>query len=425
MSPSTQGVLHLALLLRLLLLTSVILDNVDALDNGLARLPPIGWISGERFSCLTDCDNYPDDCISERLIRSMADVMSLPSFQRAGFKYIIVDDCWMDRNRDSSGKLQADVRRFPSGIQDLISYVHSKNLRIGLYLDLGNQTCGGYPGSKGNFSLDAQTLASWEVDLVKAGACGVANYADCNSAYPEFGRQLNMTGRQILYHCDWPGAIYAKGGGQVSNFGDISRTCNLFKAYGGTIQDIWDTMADVFKYYSDTSYLFRDWIRPGSYSDADQLLMGNFGLSNDQQRFQMAFWSLIMSPLFVSTDLRTLGPDSKRILLNRRVIDVNQDPLADMPTQIQAQGQLYIWKKRLSLPGAFAVGLFYTNIFGQPSRASFRLSDYNIVEAVAYNVTDILTGLNYGLYKPWHTLDCEVNPMGARLLRFDPVDEFV
>lgn len=64
--------------------------------------------------------------------------------------------------------------------------------------------------------------------------------------------------------------------------------------------------------------------------------MGNFGLSNDQQRFQMAFWSLIMSPLFVSTDLRTLGPDSKRILLNRRVIDVNQDPLADMPTQIQA-----------------------------------------------------------------------------------------
>lgn len=72
--------------------------------------------------------DWPIDCLhdrrcSERLIRSMADVMSLPSFQRAGFKYIIVDDCWMDRNRDSSGKLQADVRRFPSGIQDLISYV--------------------------------------------------------------------------------------------------------------------------------------------------------------------------------------------------------------------------------------------------------------------------------------------------------------
>lgn len=35
----------------------------EGLDNGLARLPPIGWMSGERFGCQTDCDNYPNDCI--------------------------------------------------------------------------------------------------------------------------------------------------------------------------------------------------------------------------------------------------------------------------------------------------------------------------------------------------------------------------
>lgn len=60
---------------------------------------------------------------SERLVKSMADVMSLSSFRKAGFRYIVLDDCWQDRNRDSSGKLQADIRRFPSGIQDLIAYV--------------------------------------------------------------------------------------------------------------------------------------------------------------------------------------------------------------------------------------------------------------------------------------------------------------
>lgn len=63
--------------------------------------------------------------------------------------------------------------------------------------------------------------------------------------------------------------------------------------------------------------------------------MGNYGLSIDQQRFQMAFWSLVMSPLFVSTDLRTISGESKRILLNQRVLQINQDPLAEMAKQVQ------------------------------------------------------------------------------------------
>lgn len=50
----------------------------------------------------------------------------------------------------------------------------------------------------------------------------------------------------------------------------------------------------------------------------------------------MAFWSIVNSPLFVSTDLRTISAESKRILLNQRVIQVNQDPLAEMARQVQA-----------------------------------------------------------------------------------------
>ena len=34
-----------------------------ALDNGLARLPPMGWMSSERFGCNVNCEDYPDDCI--------------------------------------------------------------------------------------------------------------------------------------------------------------------------------------------------------------------------------------------------------------------------------------------------------------------------------------------------------------------------
>ena len=33
------------------------------LNNGLARTPPMGWMTWERFRCNTDCENDPDNCI--------------------------------------------------------------------------------------------------------------------------------------------------------------------------------------------------------------------------------------------------------------------------------------------------------------------------------------------------------------------------
>ena len=47
----------------LLLALSSSITNVKALDNGLARTPPMGWLSWERFRCNTDCENDPDNCI--------------------------------------------------------------------------------------------------------------------------------------------------------------------------------------------------------------------------------------------------------------------------------------------------------------------------------------------------------------------------
>lgn len=36
---------------------------VDALDNGLALTPTMGWLHWERFMCNIDCDRDPDNCI--------------------------------------------------------------------------------------------------------------------------------------------------------------------------------------------------------------------------------------------------------------------------------------------------------------------------------------------------------------------------
>jgi len=60
---------------------------------------------------------------SERLIKSTADAMVAHGFSDAGYKYLVIDDCWMDRQRTSDGKLQGDRQRFPSGMPTIIQYV--------------------------------------------------------------------------------------------------------------------------------------------------------------------------------------------------------------------------------------------------------------------------------------------------------------
>ena len=58
-----------------------------------------------------------------------------------------------------------------------------------------------------------------------------------------------------------------------------------------------------------------------------QLIIGNFGLSYEQCKTQMAMWAIFAAPLLMSVDLRTLKPDYKAILQNRQIIAVNQDRL--------------------------------------------------------------------------------------------------
>lgn len=58
-----------------------------------------------------------------------------------------------------------------------------------------------------------------------------------------------------------------------------------------------------------------------------QLVIGNFGLSMDQSRSQMALWAIMAAPLFMSNDLRTLNSGARAILQNKAAISINQDIL--------------------------------------------------------------------------------------------------
>ena len=64
------------------------------------------------------------------------------------------------------------------------------------------------------------------------------------------------------------------------------------------------------------------------------LIIGDFGLSWDQSRAQMAMWAIWSAPLYMSNDLRKLRPEFKAILQNKNVIAINQDKLGIMGKRI-------------------------------------------------------------------------------------------
>lgn len=74
--------------------------------------------------------------------------------------------------------------------------VHSKGLKLGIYADVGKNTCAGYPGSLGYYEKDAQTFADWGVDLLKFDGC----YMD----WTLLGEGELLTGKYYQLLCTLP-----------------------------------------------------------------------------------------------------------------------------------------------------------------------------------------------------------------------------
>jgi alpha-galactosidase len=132
----------------LMLFISAFTTSFGQSFDDLAKTPPMGWNSWNKFRCE----------INEELIRETADSMVESGMMAAGYKYVIIDDCWQV-GRDENGELVPDPERFPSGIKALSDYVHSKGLKFGIYSCAGDLTCQNRPGSRGHEFQDARTFA--------------------------------------------------------------------------------------------------------------------------------------------------------------------------------------------------------------------------------------------------------------------------
>ncbi|XP_059616655.1 alpha-N-acetylgalactosaminidase-like [Phlebotomus argentipes] len=316
----------------------------DGLDNGLARTPPMGWLNWERFRCITDCDQFPDECISEALFKRTADRLVEDGYLALGYEYVIVDDCWMEMERDEDGRLVADRKRFPSGMKALADYMHERGLKFGIYEDYGTKTCAGYPGVLNHMEIDAQTFADWGVDYVKLDGC-YSEVEDMDIGYPEFGRLLNETGRPMVYSCSWP--VYQEVNGIIPNYEAMKAACNLWRNWYD-IDDSWESVRTITKYFANNQDRIQNVAGPGHWNDPDMLIIGNFGLSIDQSKAQMAIWAILAAPLLMSNDLDRIRPEFREILQNREIIAVNQDPLGMQGRRIRYTNNIEVWVRPIT-----------------------------------------------------------------------------
>ena len=82
------------------------------------------------------------DCINEDLYKDMATRIAEDGFLEAGYNQVSIDDCWPNMERDEkTNRLVGNTTRFPSGIKALGDFMHSKNVRFGIYSDEGTKTC--------------------------------------------------------------------------------------------------------------------------------------------------------------------------------------------------------------------------------------------------------------------------------------------
>lgn len=73
--------------------------------------------------------NNCNTCFSENLFRTMADLLVSEGYAAAGYEYINVDDCWLEKERGFNNELVPDRQRFPRGIRSLSDYVSKLNRR--------------------------------------------------------------------------------------------------------------------------------------------------------------------------------------------------------------------------------------------------------------------------------------------------------
>ena len=292
-------------------LSIILIALAMALSAAAQRTPTMGWSSWNTFALN----------INEDLIRQQADAMHSSGLQEAGYRYINIDDgYWLGRGDD--GRLKLNPMRFPGGMRALVDYIHSLGLKAGIYSDAGDNTCGSGNrqawglgvGFVGHEEQDCQLyFGDWDFDFIKVDWCGGRHLGlNEREQYTKISNAIRNCGKQdIVFNiCRW-----AYPGNWVADVADSWRTT-------GDIYDNWKSVKEILAENLCLSAYCHD----GHYNDMDMLEVGR-SMSQTEDETHFGMWCIMASPLLIGCDMAKIKPTALKLLTNRDLIALNQDPL--------------------------------------------------------------------------------------------------
>ena len=354
----------------------------------LVNTPPMGFNTWNTFG----------GNISDSLVRESADAIVNSGLKDAGYQYVVIDDCWSLKTRDSeTNRIMPDPEKFPHGMKALADYVHAKGLKFGMYSCAGQRTCADYPGSFDHEYLDARTFAEWGVDFLKYDFCYHPRYIQGELLYRRMGMALRESGRDILFSaCNWGSDdvrlwIRSTGAHMFRSTGDIFDTPESFRKIATSQMD---------KLHASGAQCF---------NDMDMLTVGMYGKGNvgvqgcnaADYRSQFALWCLCGVPLMLGCDVRSVDSETLALVKNKQLIAIDQDAECRQPFFLgNPERDKCLTVFRLLDGGRYALGFF--NFDEKDREMSLTFSDVGLSAAsgLAFDFENVLGDLN-GRYREY------------------------
>ncbi|MFD7873407.1 glycoside hydrolase family 27 protein [Streptomyces sp. NPDC059766] len=392
-------------------------------DSGLAPTPYMGWNT-----------YYGLGAPTEDQVRKVADYLVSSGLRDSGYNIVWLDGGWQaDQPRDAeTGRLVASPTRFPSGIPALVTYLHKRGLKAGIYTDAGEYDGGKWCGlgSRGHYTQDARQFAEWKVDAIKADfLCGIGAGLDPGPAFKEFSDAVAKSGRKMLLNVCNP----------LTDDWGMSHTPaqdahNTF-VYGPTTADSWRTGTDI-AWGSPTAGEWPNILRnmdanawhpeaqgPGRWNDPDYLIPmrkladGGYELDQEESTTQFVMWAEMASPLMLGSDPRTLSQSMLDTLRNPEIIAVDQDPLGIQGTRVATDSVGDVYSKVLQGAGRRAVVLL--NRSDQAQDRTVRFADAGLTGEVG--VRDLRARTSRGTFTGSYTV--RVPAHGTAFLKLTGTDQ--
>ena len=336
-------------------------------DNDKKQAPTMGWSSWNTFSVH----------ISEDIIKGQADAMVSQGLKDVGYEYINIDDGFQ-YGRTPDGKVCIHPERFPNGLKVVSDYIHSKELKAGIYSDAGDCTCGSISngdvkntnvGMYGYEQVDADYyFKECEFDFIKVDYCGGIHLGlDEQQQYTAIHNAIVNTGRDVRYNlCRWayPGTWCH----------DVSTSWRTT----GDISDNWESVKSIV---AENLYMSA-YCYDGCYNDMDMLEVGR-SMTEEEDKTHFGLWCIMASPLLIGCNMATIDSRALELLKNTELIALNQDPLCLQAYVVQHTGDTYVLVKDiLNLHGTTRAVALY-NPSDKPVQMCVSFSELDLGGAVA------------------------------------------